>query len=217
MSRLGNAVPYLQPDMLHALADRGAFYTTVNPTAGTGIAFRVLTAFDATKPLAVLKNTATAGGVRVYPAWLRLITSVVPAAATSAELTMTVDNVSRYTNGGSALVPAASSFVDAVTSVATLKFGAVVSPVAGASVKTIHRSTTRTVIPKVLDELLIVFGGTQYSGALADLAGASASRIVVLAAPVVLDGGESLLIHPWFPTNAVTAAEFELEMAHYEV
>lgn len=55
MSRLADASPYLTSALtsMHALADRGAFYTTVNPTPGSGIAFQVLAAFDATKPLAV--------------------------------------------------------------------------------------------------------------------------------------------------------------------
>jgi hypothetical protein len=216
-SRIADNGLHLSINSRLALADAGLYYTTVNPTPGTPIAQAITTAFDATVALCAITNGAAAKGARVYLDFIRLICGVAPAAATSGQLVIKIDNVARTPAGGSALTPAASSFVNATAPGATVQFGAVTLAAEGANVRTVHRSVMRTVIPKVNDEFLIVFGADKYAGALADLANASAQRIVVMAAPIVLDPGEIALIHPYFPSNAATPPSWELEIGHFEL
>src|SRR4051812_23324271 len=90
---------------LYAMADEGTYYRSTNQTPGTATAYSITTAFSATAAFAIIRNTDSAGGKRLFLDYLRLICTTVPASATSAHFAVSVDTANRYTSGGTALTP----------------------------------------------------------------------------------------------------------------
>ena len=204
----------------------GILWGATNPTPGTGIAQAVQAAYSATAALAVLRNTDTRpGGSIIIPRYLRLLTTVAPASATSAQLVIAVDDINRYSSGGSAITasPSRSDLLKS-TGVGTFHFGAVVAAAASADNKIIARKTLKNAIPVVGDEFLIIFGDP--SDAVSQLlTGASAQVYPVVTDPVALipggaqaggNGAHSLLFHLYYPANATTPASYEFEVGWVE-
>lgn len=194
--------------------DEGALFSFVNPTPGTGIAQTIQTSFSATNGILTLRNNAASANKRIYPKLLRLINTVVGTSTTRSECLISVDNITRYSSGGSALTTLANrNMDDATASEAVVHFGALTLAVESGSVRRISRFQLRTAIMVQFEEWVIRFGTGEGDGAV--LAGAAPSVIKNVPA-IALGQGDSMQVHLWNPANATTAPSWEVEGCYLE-
>jgi hypothetical protein len=203
----------LQSLVSMALADDGCYFKAVNPTPGTGIAQAITAAFSGTAGLLCLGNPATSDRL-YYPEYIRLIPTVVPASATRSELLLAIDSILRYSSGGSTLTPRNARMGSDGASQADVKVGALVLAAESGNVRRLSRAQLRAAIPVAFEEFLIKFGSIDHTES--TLGGATAVRGMVNVGPVVIEPGHSMAVHVWHPSNAVTGASWEVEVAWYE-
>lgn len=204
----------------HALADEGSYFVTTNPTPGTAIAFAVSASVSETAGyfLAII-NGSSAGdpsAKNIYLDYLRLICSVVPASGTAGHFFLKSDVSSKYTSGGSALTPVNPNTGNGNSSVASVKAGALTTAAASGVARLISRGVLRGAIPVVNDEYVFDFGGAEAAGGSIILSGTSVQRMGIPVPPVVIGPGSMVGLQLWFPSNASTPSQFELELAHWE-
>lgn len=184
-------------------------FSAINATAGTGLAEAIKTGFVATAAALVLRN-ATAGLLR--PRYLRMVNTVVPASGSAMHMRIALDSgATRVSSGGTALTAKSRDMSQTATSGAVCTFGAVVTAAATANVRYISQSSPSAVIPVVGDELLVVFGGADAPSGMGTFAGTTARRIVMNVGPVTLGNANEMIVHTWYPSNASTAASWEVE------
>ncbi len=207
---------YVMPEEL-AMADAGAYYH-VGTVIGTPVAYSITTAFSATAAYLILRNTASAGGLRVYPDFIKLLCTTAPASATAMHFAITSDPTNRYTSGGTAISAANGNMLTSLNAagIADLHIGVPTIAAAGANVRTVERGQLRTVIPVVGDQYVFQFGGLPSQGN--TLNGTSPQIIQYSVPPVVLapGGNHSMLLNLWFPANATTAPQFEVSVGWWE-
>jgi hypothetical protein len=217
LGRYGEMITQGFPRSKHVYADEGSYYISTNPTIGTSIAHVVLAAFDDTKPYIYLRNTEQAQNTqakRIYLDYIKLLCKVVPASAVEWGYAGILDYaVARLTTGASQIIPVNANGDIVVPSVASLYVGANTC-IAGTSARKVCRGRWRGVVPTIYDEYVIVFGAAEGGGS---FAGAAASgRCVSPAPPVILGPGQNFCLNLFGTSNAATAAEFELEIGHWE-
>lgn len=197
-----------------ALGDDGCYFKAVNPTPGTGIAQAVTAGFSATAGLLCIGNPANSKKI-YYPDYLRLIPTVVPASATRSEMLLALDQILRYSSGGSTLTAVNSRSGADEACAADLKFGALVLAAEGGNVRRISRGQIRAAIPVAFEEFVIRFGssGDHTEGT---LGGATAVARFINVGPAVIEPGHSLSLHMWHPSNAVTGASWEVELGMFQ-
>ena len=183
----------------------GAFFQATNPTFGTGIVSHLVTSYDATKPLLVIRNiSAPAAGLKgpdVIPHYIRLICTATGSASTSSHIALVLDTIDRYTSGGTALTLACThSAMDPLTDppqtaqIASLRFGVVTAPAASANVRQLGRAVVKVAAAPcwtVGDEIIINLGPVAVAGR---------------------NTTHSLLLYMWNPGNTTTAPSFEVEV-----
>jgi hypothetical protein len=114
----------------------------------------------------------------------------------------------RYSSAGTQITPQPLNS-GAGKSGAVIFFGAPVATAALTADKFIHRSKGRSVIPVVGDETLFKFGSQNHEGP-TTLGGAVALRMPIPCGPVVLNPGDTWLLHHWQAASAGAPAwEFE--------
>ena len=200
-----------------SMADAGAYYRA-GTAIGTPIAYQLSAAYAATVGWVIIKNTAGAGGLRVYPDYARIYVTTAPVAGTACHYAVTMENANRYTSGGTAW---AGTYTNMLSSVGTagaaqVYAGVPVIAAAGATVRTVARGVLRTQIPVVGDQYVFTFGAPQ--GQIPSIASATASIIQVALPPVVLAANASacLILHLWFPSNITTPMSAEAEVGWWE-
>jgi hypothetical protein len=200
----------------YALCDEGSYFKATNPTMGTAITHATTATWSATAALAILRNTDAEGGKRIYLDYIDLLVVGTPATATSADLSITIDNTNRFSSGGTAITPQNSNMDSAQATIASLNFGAVIATAASGSVRTVTRQRIKTQAAPCLtagDSVLMNFGVVETVGG--PISGTVANILPVSTGPVIIGGGDSLLVHVWYP--AVTAAPtYEFEMGWWE-
>lgn len=190
---------------------------------GTPIAQAISAAFAETAALAILRNTDTnsiaQGGRVVIPRYVRLICTAVPASSTDAHLQIAVDDINRYSSGGS-IITAGTSRSDQLASTANkgeFRVGAIVTSAAGANRKFITRKTFKRAALVVGDEIVIVFGDVA-EGTPQALTGTAAQVLTTTTDPIALmpGGNHSLVFHTWYTGNATTPGSFDVEVGWFE-
>src|ERR1700690_2129127 len=142
---------YVLPEEM-AWADAGAYYKS-QATPGTAIAYSVQTTFSATIAYLIMRNTASAGGLRVYPDYIRLLCTTAPASATAGDWAIVLDPSNRYTSGGTVI---SGTNTNMLSSIATAGVGSVIAgtptiAAAGGNARVLARGKLRTVSPVVGD------------------------------------------------------------------
>lgn len=198
----------------HPLVDEGAYFTACNPTISTPITQSIVATWVATTPLMTIYNSASTGGVRLFFHYLRMIYAVAPASATSAQFAIHIDNIQRFSSGGSALTPKNCNMGSTIASAATVNFGALTATAASSSVRQISRGSLRTAIPAVLDQFEIRAGAESCGSVIGS--GAGPLLVSVGIPPIAIDPGHTLVLYVWYPSNAATAATTEVETGWYE-
>ncbi len=196
------------------LADEGAYYQAQNPTPGTGITASIQTAFAATNALLTLRNSDTpTTGKRIYPDFIRLIPVTVPASATRVEALVSIDSITRYSSGGSAITGLVNSNMDlSNAAIGVLHFGALTLAAESVNVRRFSRFQLRAAIPVQFEEYLILFNDADLGSGAQALGGTTAQRNVVNAGSCVIGGGHSMQLHVWYPGNATTAGVWEFQV-----
>jgi hypothetical protein len=190
-------------------------YRATNPTFGTGIAQSIVTAWAAVSPLLTMFNSDTAGGVSLFPDYIKLICAAAGASSTSGQLGAIVDTGNRFSSGGSTLT-AVNAGKQGSASKATINFGALVAAAATAP-RQIGRDTIKTQAAPcwvVGDEIFIKFGN--FDGTSGPTNGAVTNLYPAPCGPVIVPPQSTLLVYLWNPANAVTPPSWEVEMGWLE-
>jgi len=228
------------------LASQGQYFKAISPTIGTGQLQPAATAFSATSAGFLVQNTAPAtSNVFVFPDLLRLLTSVVDvtSAAGSLQYAISIDNILRYSSGGTQLVtpgtyannngPTQTSRIGAtplggqVTSgksygpQAAVFAGAIVATAESANVVRIARGFVKagaaTAVMVVGDEVVFAFSNSYDGGSSSTKVGTTAS--IYRQSPGLVGGigpQGSMLIHLW-ELLETTPPTFETDFGWWEV
>jgi len=200
---------------------RKSVFVARNPTVGTGIAsLDGAVAYDATEALMTVYNSASAtnGDVEwIQPIMLRLKATAVNTSATTQQFTISLDNINRYTSGGTTLTGAPLSQDTATgwsarTSKATINFGVVVAPAASSDNIIVSDVVASRAIYAANDTTEIWFG----SGAVTST-GAVTDHAIICAtpAPIHIGRGCTMTVHAYGASQAADPA-FEVEFFYLE-
>ncbi len=207
----------------HLLADEGSYFTACMTPGQTPLAYGVSAVFSDTAAFIVIGNGNANGGPRVYPDYLKMNVSTAPASSTAAWMAAKVDNANRTPTANFTKISQNNGNMDvSLPSAASIWFptgGTLTVPGPGASARLVFGNLAlRTVLPTVNDEYVVSFGTVDYTQAEnAAVATATAVKRQIAAPPVVIGGGQYLVLHLWFPSNAGTGASFNsLEFGYWE-
>ncbi len=206
---------------MYPVADEGSYYKANSPTPGTGIIdTAALTAFVATTPTAVIYNSnATVNGVpgkSIYLDYMRLTVTAAGTSGTNWFQQHYIDQINRYTSGGSLLTAVNPNALSTATSGAVIHFGAITAPAAGANVRLVDHELGRTVIKVIGDTYLFDFGGSaRASNAGMPTDGTLQLNKVFTCAPIVIGPGCSWVWYEWAASQG-TAAGFEVNIGYTE-
>lgn len=196
---------------------RGPYFKLTNPTFDTAVTMGIRTAFSATNN--VLFCMVTNGLRKVIPHYLRLICGVAGASTTSSRLAIVMDNINRYSSGGTDYVANARDMRQGSNdspALSLIRYACTcVAANAPRNVANLGLKTQAAPCWTVGDQVLIKFGDGQDT----DVAtGTGPMSIVRHVGPCMLEGvNQSLLFHMWNIANATTAPSWEWELAWKEV
>lgn len=205
----------------YALADEGSYFLATNPTPGTGIiGIAAADGYDATESLLVLQNGSTAAeDVRVYLDFLEIACTVVDASGTNVRYDMHVDNIDRYTSGGSTITPVNCNMDSTEASKAVPYFGAVVSPAASSDVRYLGGRLVSSTDLVADDTFRFDFGGDG-AGAAQGLSSAEHATLNTYVRepcpPIVLGPGDAFLFTVNCASQAVTGATWTFKLGYWE-
>lgn len=203
----------------HMMADEGTYKVAMG-TPGTGIAFTINTGMSETAGnVLYVKNNDAVNNSRakcLYPHYIRMICTVVPAAATAMHAMVKIDNRDRYTSGGTQLTVNNPNIGIGAGTQSQIFAGALTTVAPSPSAYPVARAVMKTAIPVVNDEWLFLFGSSDGGGSSIALGGAVAQRMVIPCPPVILPPQSNMCLQMWCPTNAVTAPSFEFEVGFFE-
>lgn len=230
VSRYGDQLAIQVGGPRQGLVDEGSYFIATNPTPGTGIAPNAVeTSFSDTRGFFVIKNTEDPGNPqakRIYMDYLKLILlATAPTATVSQHFALKRSKISREPTTAAnrtLLSPVQMASASGRASIARpmsyANAGAMTVPASAAEDPVVGRVCLPTSLGIAGDEYLLKFGSDDL-GAVAGLTAVRATapaRIVGLLPPVVIEAGESLVIHRWWLTEATNAPNFEFELAWYE-
>lgn len=204
-----------------------SYYTFNNPSVGTGIALNAdPTAISATEAALIIDNSASRTNgdtVSLHLDYIKLTCTAAGTGATSARLAFYLDNINRYSSGGTTLTgkstsyDTSSSYTDRASK-AVVNFGDVTA-VAASSAKhicttLIKNDTTADPLFAVDDVFTLKSDSPKIGGAnVFDSAGRADSAFYI--PPVYIYPGCSLLVVPLFPAQSA-ASSFEVEIGLIE-
>lgn len=198
-------------------AQEGSYFVALNATIGTPVALGVAaaTAFSATAPAFLIRNTEGAGGKDIVLKKLSLLSVGVNTTGTDLNCAVVVDSTNRLSSGGLAATISNARADSGIGTIAALFSAttAIVATAAGGTARSVFRTRIRNAINVAGDLFKISFGAepTTQTGL---LSGAAAALYAHCAPPVVVPPGGSALIYLW--SAAQTAAptyEWQLEWA----
>lgn len=213
---------YVIPLLLNGrqgLADEGSYFIATNPTPGTAFAYNVQASFSDTVPFLYLFNGAAAGGKNVELDYIKLIVTTAAASGVTAYYAARLDASRAITSDNTTkVVPVNYAGTATVLSPLKLQNGSASTIAASSSTSTIVARGSFGGITIVGDELVMCFGGdpaNAYPGLTAAQATAPGRKVSV-SGPVIVAPQQSLTIHLWFASNAITGLSYEFEMGWAE-
>ncbi|MGH8896329.1 MAG: hypothetical protein ACRDZ4_04725 [Egibacteraceae bacterium] len=207
-TKYGEAAVQVFGPVLYPLANEGQYFSAMTVTPGTAYTLTAAAqnAFSATQALWVLRNTDAEGAKRVFVDHARIVFATAGTAGTRVEVAIAIDNINRYSSGGTAQTIANVNMDSATATVAAINAGAVTAAAVSGAVRYIYRGTLSTAIPAVGETHYLDFGGKIHS---------THVNKTLCVGPVVLGGGDSLVVHLWLPSQSA-APTGELQMAWWE-
>jgi hypothetical protein len=227
------------------LASQGQYFKTISPTIGTGQLQPAATAFSATSAGFLMQNTAPAGSnVFLFPDLLRLLTSVVDvtSAAGTLQYVISIDNILRYSSGGTQLVtpgtyannngPTQTSRIGATPlggqasgaksygPQAAVFAGAIVTAAESTNVVRVARGLAKqgagTAVMALGDEVIFAFSNSYDGGSSSTKVGTTAA--IYRQSPGLVGGigpQGSMILHLW-ETLETTPPTFETDFGWWE-
>ena len=220
-SRRGEAYTLpLTGSKLHSLADEGSYFVATNPTVGTAIAgITASDGFDDLETYLFLRNTESvtaSTGKRIYLDYIKLQAVAVGTNGTNFSFAAKLDKGNnRFTSGGSAITPANVNMDSSVSSIATLRAGAVVTAAASADARLVASGLLRSVIKVAGDQYLFDFGSSSKVMSSHIVAGTAIANVVIPCPPVVIGPGQMFLLHE-FAASQTVAASYTFEVGWWE-
>jgi len=217
-SRYGEVVTQgLMGSKLHALADEGSYFVATNATPGTAIAgIAAADGLDDLEALIFLRNGAS-NDKRIYLDYILLQVAAAGTNGTNFAFAMKGDKGnSRFASGGTAITPVNPNMASSRTSgIDRLQFGAVVPTAATSEARLLHHGLVRTVIKVIGDKYLFKFGDAS-PGVLSGipLEGTTQANVNIPCPPVVLDPGDTFLLHE-FAASQTVAAQYQFAMGFW--
>jgi hypothetical protein len=184
---------------LYGIADEGSYFSAMTATPGTGYALggATQTAWVATTPSVYIKNGGVAGAKALYIDQCRLTITAAGTGITSVNVAVVLDKGARTTSAGTALTVANVNGASSTTSISSGVVAGAVTASAATTPVYLYRGSLKNAAPVIGDNYVINFGAMDSSGS---AAGATS------AGPVVVDGGQSLLIYAWYPGSTAQAS-----------
>ena len=217
-NKYGEKIVQLTGKAAYGPADDGAYFLARNPTVGTGIAgIAAADGAEGLENLVHLYNSATVTeGTRIYLDYLRLVPTAAGTNGTTTVFISVIDNVSRYTSGGSAITPVNVNMDSTASPKGQLKFGALVTVAGSADSRIVGGGALRLGVIKVIGDVYqFDFGGFRQDMPPTVTSGTAQIFYPWRHAPVVLGPGDSFTLEV-FGASQTVAASFEFEMAWYE-
>lgn len=212
---------------LYTLADEGSLYVG-NNTIGTTIAMVTSVVDDAAtqssthaqaSPLLYCYNgnsPSDPNAKSVYPLFLRLFQPISAQAwtsATNAQFSFRADNSSRFTSGGTNITPVNKNTNSSLTSSLSIKFGANVVTIPGATQRVFSHGQIQGTIPLPGDQWLFTFASVEMP---TNILGASAIKnLTIPCGPMIIGPGWSWQLDVW-ATSLAAAPAFEFEFCYAE-
>jgi hypothetical protein len=217
-SRYGELITQgLAGSKMHALAGEGSYFIATNPTPGTAIAgIAAADGLDDLEALVFLRNGAS-NDKQIHLDFILLQAAAAGTNGTNFAFAMKGDKGnSRYASGGSSITPVNTNMASSRTSgIDRLQFGAVVPTAATSEARLLHHGLLRTVIKVIGDKYLFKFGDAS-PGVLSGipLEGTTQANINVPCPPVVLDPGDTFLLHE-FAASQSAAAQYQFAIGFW--
>ncbi len=216
--RYGGAITTpLTGSLLTALAEEGSYFQITNPTPGTAIAgIAAADGLDDLEALLFLRNSLS-NDKRFHLHYILLQVAAAGTNGTNFAFAMKGDKgTSRFASGGSSLTPVNMNMGSSrTTGIDRCQFGAVVTTAATSEARLLHHGLVRTVIKVIGDKYLFTFGASSpptVSGI--PLEGTTQANINIPCPPVVLDPGDTFLLHE-FATSQTVAAQYQFSMGFW--
>lgn len=201
-----------------AVADQGAFYVGITPTPGTGIIMGAsVQAFTETTPFLVVYN---AGLLNIYPAFLRLHTTVAGATDSNAcNWTNTLDTGNRLSaiGSGTALTVSNTNMASANKSSSICSAGPITATAATSARRVVgHAQSKLAKVGVVHDCILFNWGGPSQQDRTALIDNTTTiSHCCVNFAPIVIGPNQSMVLVAW-GSGQTTGTTFEVEFGFME-
>jgi len=217
----------VSPQLRQQAMDEGAYFTTTNPTPGTGLAYGsagTQATFSDTVPFFQIINTDNPGpqAKTIWLDYLKLIHfgGTAPASSTSVQYTIKIDNGYRASTAGTPTsATPVSPNMNLPTSVAPVGrvvyyTGAVATiPAASQAARVVGRGMLKGGPTLLLDQYTLLFGGADaVQGGYLTTVSQSTER----TAAVGIGPGQSATIHLWMPSAITNPFTYEFEMCHFE-
>lgn len=220
LDRRGALMAAVRGKYSSTFAMEGSYFVATNPTPGTGIAGITATGTLAdTETLLFMRNDATADAdTYIVLDKLKLIVTA-PGNGTLSRFASKVDTgATRIGTGGSAITEVNVNPDSAITSAATIQFGAVATAAATSAARLIDHGQLRGTALIAQDEYIIDFGGSvgMVRHSLAAGADTTIHRDVISHVPVVLGPADQYFFHH-FNTSGSSADTFEFVLTYWEV
>lgn len=214
----------------HCMADEGNFFLAQNPTIGTGLAMTTSVVTDApgagtaatnsnTRPTMLITNlnsTSDGSQKRIYLRYLKMsnINTAPTSATTGLHYSFRGDvNPSRYTSGGTLIVPVNINMDSSATTKAQIYFGAVVAAALSGNARLFSMGVIAYGLQIIGDQWIFTFGNTALP---TNVLGATGlKQVTVPCGPIVLGPGQSVALDLW-EANLAAAPLFEFELGYVE-
>ena len=211
----------------HAAADEGNFFLATNPTIGTGIAMTTSVVDDAgggathaqTRPTMLITNNWAVNDpkrCRIYLRYLKMsnITQAPSSATTGLHYSFRGDlNPSKYTSGGTLIVPVNINMDTSNTSEAVIYFGAITAVAGTANGRLLSRGVIAYGLQIIGDQWIFTFGSTSMP---TNVLGATALKQVTVPCPPIILGPSTCVTLELWETNLAAAPQFEFELGYIE-
>lgn len=197
------------------LADEGSYFVGTNATLATGIAGHAAPVVADTDAKALL-HLFNGGQRYIVPDFLFMEVTAAGTGGTIQYTTVYTDNkgATALSSGGTTITPVSTKSNSAITTGATVTFGACVTAMTAS--RKVGQAINREVIPVVQDTLLIVFGsanGSQHSAL--TTAGTATNHAVQYMPAVVIGPGGNLNISQIRPSQSA-AASYQFMFGYFE-
>ncbi len=198
------------------LADEGTYFVATNATPGTAIAgIAAADGYDVLETLFYL-HVSSSATKRIYMDFLHLTCAAAGTNGTNFSLAITTDDTARRSSGGTAITPVnVNNASSQATSTDAVYFGAVVTAAASASAKLAWHGLQRTVIKVIGDQYTLDFGPGHIPATGMPLEGTTQIHAVRKVPPLVLNPGDSLMVHEYAASQTV-AAQYQFACGWWE-